>query len=179
MNLPFNRSYWVIPGKLLAGCYPGSLDIGEAKQKLSALLDCGIRRIISLMEPDELDHSGKIFAEYERRLQSLAEAKTMDVFVECFPIKDMGIPSRATMGRILDHIDESIHKGIPVYIHCWGGRGRTGTVVGCYLARHGVASDQQVLKTIQELRRNVEDAHLVSPETDRQIDLVLSWVEGE
>jgi hypothetical protein len=26
LKVPFNRSYWVVPGKLLAGCYPGSED---------------------------------------------------------------------------------------------------------------------------------------------------------
>jgi len=35
-----------------------------------------------------------------------------------------------------------------VYVHCWAGRGRTGTVVGCYLKRHGIAEDTNV---IQEL----------------------------
>lgn len=25
-SVPFNRSYWVVPGKFLAGCYPGSED---------------------------------------------------------------------------------------------------------------------------------------------------------
>jgi hypothetical protein len=28
--VPFPRSYWVIPGKLLAGCYPGAKDPKEA-----------------------------------------------------------------------------------------------------------------------------------------------------
>ena len=27
--------------------------------------------------------------------------------------------------------------GRKVYVHCWGGVGRTGTVVGCYLVRQG------------------------------------------
>jgi protein-tyrosine phosphatase len=35
------------------------------------------------------------------------------------------------MTTILDAIDESMTAGKPVYVHCWGGMGRTGTVIGC------------------------------------------------
>ena len=34
MPLPFERSYWVIPGKLLAGEYPAAADPNEAYRKL-------------------------------------------------------------------------------------------------------------------------------------------------
>jgi len=60
-----------------------------------------------------------------------------------------------------------------------GGRGRTGTVVGCFLARHGYASGHGILKLIQELRRDTEDHDRPSPETSQQIEMVVSWVEGE
>jgi hypothetical protein len=41
-SLPFPKSYWVIPGKFLAGAYPGSADPEEAKEKIKALTFCGI-----------------------------------------------------------------------------------------------------------------------------------------
>jgi len=94
-------------------------------------------------------------------------------------VKDTWVPSRIEMIEILDRIDVSIEGGKPVYAHCWGGRGRTGTVAGCYLARRGIASSRNILKMIQELRKNTEDRHMPSPETSRQVDMVLSWVEGE
>jgi hypothetical protein len=53
LPVPFPRFYWVIPKILLAGCYPGSKDPKEATDKLTALIDAGIRHIINLMEPDE------------------------------------------------------------------------------------------------------------------------------
>ena len=37
MPLPFERSYWVIPGKLLAGEYPAAADPDEAYRKLDGL----------------------------------------------------------------------------------------------------------------------------------------------
>ena len=34
------------------------------------------------------------------------------------------------MNRILNEIDSSLSADRPVYVHCWGGKGRTGAVVG-------------------------------------------------
>ena len=58
-NIPFDRSYWVVPGRLLAGYYPGDRQEEVMTLKLQGLLDCGIRCIINLMEPDETDYKGR------------------------------------------------------------------------------------------------------------------------
>jgi protein tyrosine/serine phosphatase len=178
-SVPFNRSYWVVPDKFLAGYYPGSENKDKAYKKLKGLLDHGIRNIINLMEPDEINWNRKHFFPYEEQMKSIDESMGVDVTFERIPIKDMRTSSRIEMIQTLDRIDESIEHGRPVYIHCWGGRGRTGTVVGCYLARHGYASGQKVIEFIKDLRRNTEDHNQASPETSGQIDMVLSWVEGE
>ena len=83
------------------------------------------------------------------------------------------------MKKLLDLIDRSIENNQPVYLHCFGGLGRTGTVVGCYLARHGTGSGKNVLDIIKALRRNTATHHLASPETAEQIELVCSWRQGE
>ena len=178
-NVPFNRSYWVVPGKFLAGCYPGSKNEDQAHHKLRALLDHGIRHVISLVEPDEKDWGGKSFVSYDDQMRTIAESMGHTVSFDRMPIKDGWVPSRVDMCRTLDRIDDCIEDNKPVYIHCWGGRGRTGTVAGCYLARHGMAIGQNVLDRIKELRRNTEDNWITSPETSEQYDMVLSWVEAE
>jgi hypothetical protein len=47
------------------------------------------------------------------------------------------------------------------------------------LARHGIAVGKKALWAIQKLRKNVYDYNLASPETPRQIDMVVEWGEGE
>ena len=92
--------------------------------------------------------------------------------------KDLSVPTERQMIRILNQIDLCIKHGKPVYVHCWGGRGRTGTVVGRYLARHGMASGKHVLVRIAELRKGTADADQPSPETKDQIRMVINWKAG-
>jgi len=173
-SLPFARSYWVQSGKLLAGCYPGSADYEEGVKKLSGLLDCGIRHVINLMEEGEKDKSGQPFVPYENVFIALGEAKGIEASITRMPIRDVSVPTPQAMRAILDEINKFISINRPVYVHCWGGRGRTGTVVGCYLVRHGLTG-KEALKKIKELRRNESTGYLPSPETREQIKMVLSW----
>jgi hypothetical protein len=53
LEVPFNRSYWVVPGKLLAGGYPGSRDPIEEERNLKGLIQAEIRHVISLLEADK------------------------------------------------------------------------------------------------------------------------------
>ena len=178
MNKPFSRSYWVVPGKFLAGYYPGDRQKDVMKQKLIDLLTCGIRCVINLMEQDERDHDGLPFVDYAPVIQKLADGGPP---IACYrmPIRDLGIPSRELMVQILDRIDDALKNDRPVYIHCWGGRGRTGTVVGCWLVRHGIAEGESALEKIRELRRYDAKAHWPSPETPDQVRMVLSWEKGQ
>ena len=68
-SVPFNQAYWVVPGKLMAGCYPGAEDPAEADQNFTGLIDLGIRHVVNLMRPDEINRAGNRFVPYENRLQ--------------------------------------------------------------------------------------------------------------
>jgi hypothetical protein len=177
---PFDRSYWVIPDKLLAGYYPGDRHRDLMELKLQGLLDCGIRCVINLMEPNERDHGGLPFEDYEPELKRMAKANgNSPVACHRIPIRDLDVPSPELMTQILDRIDASLDGNRFVYVHCWGGRGRTGTVVGCWLIRHGIADDENVLEKIRKLRFLDPKAHWSSPEMPAQIRMVLSWRKGE
>lgn len=170
-SLPFARSYWVEPGRLLAGFYPGDLSTVQAEEKINRLLDVGMRCFINLVEEDEL-HS------YYHLLRDRAAHRQIDITYMRIPVRDLDVPSRATMTAILDAIDASLARDCPVYVHCWGGVGRTGTVVGCYLARRGEYVGAAALARIADLRRLEPTRHRVAPETAAQRAIVLDWPAG-
>lgn len=109
----------------------------------------------------------------------MAEETSCSVTVTRIPIRDFSVPSRGDMRRILDDIDENIGNNKPVYIRCWGGIGRTGTVVGCYLARHGFAVGEDIIFLIRSPRHHTTQRFIESPETPEQRALVVSWKNGE
>ena len=173
--LPFPRSYWVIPGKLMAGLFPGDIDPEKARPRMQALYDCGIRHMINLMEEDERNYQGQLFTPYVDDFCAIAAAQGETAACSRYPIRDGGIPTQATMRAVLDEIDSAVESGKAVYLHCWGGKGRTGTVVGCYLARHGTPPEA-ILDRITELRKEIQP-FAESPENDAQRQFVLNWKE--
>jgi hypothetical protein len=168
--LPFARSYWVQPGKLMAGFLPGDRDPAVAHAKLAALLDCGVTHIICLMEEDERDHAGRLFLDYRPTLMALGKTRGIDVRWTRHPIPDLSVPAVAEMARTLDTVDAAMRDGC-VYVHCWGGRGRTGTVVGCWLARHGADG----LARLAVLTAHDREWFPRVPETSEQRKFVRTW----
>lgn len=177
LKKPYDRSYWAAPGKLLAGVYPGAEDAGEAEAKLSALLDVGIRAFVDLTEAGEGNWAGVGLVPYDDLLQRLA-AERVTVTWRRFPIVDQGITTQALMRETVDYMDACIEAGQPVYVHCWGGKGRTGTAVGCWLIRHGLATPEDFVQVIADLRRN-DPAGGLSPENPRQVEFVRTFAREE
>lgn len=177
--VPFDQAYWVVPGKLLAGCYPGDPDRAEATKKLTAMIDYGIVLYLNLMEEREVNWYGQAFVPYEDQLAQIAAERGRTVRCMRLPIRDYGIVSRLMMQRILDEIDTSLDRHEGAYVHCLGGKGRTGLVVGCYLARHGLATGSSIFPVIQELRKHARFSHHPSPESEAQREMVRSWQVGE
>lgn len=177
MNVPFDRSYWVVPGMFLAGPYPGAIRLHEALGRLEGLLDAGIRRVLDLTLSYEAKWHG--LKGYEEAIRFLAEEKGLSIGCLQVPIPDTGVPTVTKMAMILDEIDGAIDQGERVYVHCLGGRGRTGTVVGCWLIRHGRATAGDVLSVIQGLRKNDPTWFFPSPENETQRSMVKSWKAGE
>jgi hypothetical protein len=169
---PIPDSYWVLPGKFLAGEYP-SLGCNEpqARQRLIAFLKAGFDTFIDLTNVNERPP-------YFSMLSEEAAGDGHEVHHRRFPFPDYHTPSHETMVATLDAIDTALAEGHKVYLHCVGGIGRTGTTVGCYLIRHGMKPVEALLH-LRELYRGSEQslfAHL-SPEADEQVKFILNWEE--
>lgn len=142
---PAPLSYWVIPGRLAAGAHPQAGD-----GRMASLLAAGVDVFVDLTEEATEPPAG--------------------VSVVRHPVVDFGLPSPGLTERILDDIDRVLDDGRVVFVHCHAGRGRTGTVVGCWLVRHGADPDT-VLDVVARLRDLPGD----SPETDAQRAFVNEW----
>jgi hypothetical protein len=178
-DVPFPRSYWVRRSHFLAGCYPGARDTFQARGKLEALLRVGVRTVVNLTEPGEIGHDGSPLRAYEAILAQAGEQMGVEARMLRCSIPDVSITTPEHMTSILDAIDGEITHGSPVYVHCWGGRGRTGTVVGCWLARHGYVTGDDALEYIRKLRCGVPDRAMPSPETSSQCEMVRRWKIGQ
>lgn len=174
-----SRSYWVLPYRFMAGAYPGAKDVITAEYKLSGLIGAGIHSFINLMEPGETNYHGKQFTPYEALAREMAHLRGQGVMCYNYPIQDGKVPSRQRMKDILDTIDFDIKRGWRVYVHCWGGLGRTGTVVGCWLRRHGYDYGTHPINLIEYWRRGLSTHDRLSPETQCQYAFINDWKRGE
>jgi protein-tyrosine phosphatase len=165
MKRPIENSYWVEEGSLLAGEYPRNKDEYFSRTKVNALLCAGVRVFVDLTEADE----GLL--PYSQLIGDAAHHR--------FPIKDVSVPkSLVAMTQTLDTIDRSVHEGVLVYVHCWGGVGRTGLVVGCWLARR--LGGQQASLRLRELWKQCPKSVLRdSPETEAQRSYLRNWRAGQ
>jgi hypothetical protein len=171
LERPHDNCYWVVPGHHSAGEYPIAIREEDGLRKLAGIVAAGISHFIDLTQPrDPLDP-------YEPMLCKVVDPSRHVLGYDRFAITDMGIPDTPNlMNAVLDHIDDLLSKNRVLYIHCWGGIGRTGTVVGCWLVRHGQCGEE-ALNTIAGHWSTVAKRHRYpqSPQTKEQCDYVLQW----
>lgn len=180
LPIPYPRSYWVQTDRLLAGCYPGALQPAEAEAKMAGLAAAGITHVFTLMEADEKDHAGNDFHPYRERLAELVAAAGRTLVVQRCPIVDLSIPTVTGMRATLDAIDGALaDPGHRAYVHCWGGRGRTGTVICCWLVRHRIVTPAEAVDYLQTLLSPNARLFGRTPETDEQRAFVQAWKAGQ
>ena len=166
---PISESYWVEPDRLLAGEYPGHYNQESTRRKINAFIENGFNIFIDLTKPNEMPPYSDILFEQ-------AKAYDLEVKRYTFPIGDFGLPTVEQMTSILDTIDKELQAGRKIYLHCWGGIGRTGTTVGCYLVRRGKTWNE-ALRQLAEWWKNVPKSqyHPYSPETNEQRWFIRNW----
>mmetsp|Transcript_32029 Transcript_32029/g.91951 ORF Transcript_32029/g.91951 Transcript_32029/m.91951 type:complete len:284 (+) Transcript_32029:74-925(+) len=146
---------WLLPERLLAGRYPyvnpGYCESSkEADEQLITLLqDAKVSTFVCLqaeLPPQQDPRSwpprgvrvpgfpGR-FLPYATRVQELAAAMGCKVHFVHEPITDLGVPSQEQLSSLLEQLENLLLAGEVVYLHCWGGRGRTGLVAACLLGK--------------------------------------------
>ncbi|MCK9248613.1 MAG: ADP-ribosylglycohydrolase family protein [Solirubrobacteraceae bacterium] len=168
-----NDAFWLRDGRVLAGPYPGAPTKQEATEKLDALLDLGVRWFVDLTEAGEGPGPHGLHP-YDRLLRSRAAARGIDgVWHVRLPIRDVSVPTFHEMRTILDVVQRAPSG---VYVHCWGGVGRTGTVLGCLAVDEG-ATGSEALAEVAHARRFTARARAgrVAPETVEQRAFVAAW----
>lgn len=169
INRPLNQSYEVsvAGGAVYAGEYPGDKDEQAARRKIARMYHFGIRHFIDLTEEGELHP-------YSYLLPA-------DTTYTRFPIRDCGAPSSVeSVQRLLLRIEELKRMDGYVYLHCWGGVGRTGTIVACYQSQD--AEEPNLCHTLEVLRSSFskmpKSAHRETPETKEQIEFIEQFINA-
>ncbi|PSC76737.1 MAP kinase phosphatase 6 [Micractinium conductrix] len=147
---PTPWSNWVLRGRLLAGAYPASLDDEETERILTTLLELGVNTFVclqaefSLHTPESAWRSGQGLRPYikdaQRLLIAARESGSRRILQEKLdflhlPIIDGSVTSDAALSRLADDCCTRILRGERLYVHCWGGHGRTGTLIAVMLGR--------------------------------------------
>ena len=162
---PLLNTYWVVPKLLLAGEYPGDSDEKEARGRLHRLHAAGIHRFLDLTEEGEL-------TPYRGLLKSAEDHQ------RC-AIADCSVPNNVAQTRkALAAIREALAGERGLYVHCRAGIGRTGLIVGCYLAEE-LSSGKAALKQLNTLWRQSERSATWPkvPQTSEQADYIRHWIK--
>ena len=161
---PFDENlhaWWVEPGRLLAGEYPGAKAPAKAERKVRLLMLNRVDSIVDLTTP--LDG----LASYREAMETAARGTGRELRHFARPIPDMGVIDHDGYDRILARIRDEMDSGRVVYVHCWGGKGRTCTVIGCLLIDGGL-DYQGAISRIAELRAGTRKAIDPCPESEAQ-----------
>ncbi len=112
---------------------PWSMHLERTYQLLGAQ---GIGAILTLTEDD-------LYGEKNRRAGFVCHHEPID---DCEP------PTAEGMDRAVAFIDDCLEKGLGVAVHCFEGRGRTGTVLGGWIGLKEALDPEEAAARIFKLR---------------------------
>jgi len=161
------HGWWADPeGRVLGGEFPGHRDDEPlARRKLSLLAGAGIGTIIDLTDGDDW------LTPYEKHLPEVTAERGGELRRIPHPIPDQGVTTPEHYDRIVADIERSLAAGRKVFVHCWGGIGRTGTVLGVWHVHRGHSPDA-ALERIAAARKGSLKAGRPAPENAEQVEAI-------
>lgn len=156
---PHDTCQWILPGRLLAGSFPGDRAEPWHSAKVRSLIDAGVNTFLCLQEHGELRRFMPYMA-IARGMHAEKDATKALEFFHC-PTPDTTVTSTESVLRGLKTIVSKLEEGSVVYVHCWGGHGRTGTMVCAFLtAFYGLSVKQaQDFYNAGERRRRARNGY--------------------
>lgn len=191
---PTRESNWVILDRLMVGAYPSSFDDTENEQILRSILECGITTFVCLQleylhgVPEHQWRNGVSLRPYIEDALEICEAeRANNTIVNPEHLKflhhgivDCGTTTDLTVLELALDICWRMVADEVVYLHCWGGHGRTGTVVAVTLGlMYGCASHEALNRTQTYHDLRVCPLNVPSPQTPqqrRQVERILDAV---
>lgn len=146
MTIPPFTHTWIEPGKVLIGSIPST------GRDMDALIDMGIRNILSCTRRDFRDYRDPAWAHGDVHLGSICGTRMIDVFR--YPMPDGGI-SDESPDAALDFLDSAYQSGQPVYVHCRGGIGRSGIILQAWYCLYRGKTIEEA-RDLLRVRRNYE-----------------------
>lgn len=125
---------WIEQDRLAGGMYPR----GE-----SALTDLGRQGISVLINLHKRPQDPEVLARH-----GLTEVH--------LPVADFTPPTPEQLHEGVAAIDAALTAGRRVLVHCGAGLGRTGTLLSCYLVRHGLSPDEAISQVRSKRPGSVE-----------------------
>ena len=165
---PIKNSYQVT-SQIYAGEYPRDKSEEISTAKLKQFQDFGITHFVDLTEEGEL-------APYYNMLYPGASHLR-------FPIRDVSVPKSVDdVHNLVEHIRDIFNNNpeAKVYIHCWGGVGRTGLIVGCLVGDIYKLSYEDAMSRLERLFMACpKSAYRRTPETQEQCNFIAKFLQKE
>lgn len=139
----------------------------------SALSDPPSLEEISALRTPDLD---KFLPPRRKGVSPASQRRRIELDFVYSPIIDLGVPSDDKLAQLLDQLVERMQKGERLYIHCWGGRGRAGTVGACLLAKLYGMGAEEALCRVNRAFSTRKDGTNRSPETNEQQEYVTKFI---
>ena len=134
---PTDESNWVLPGRLMVGAFPGVSDDRENDRLLNSILSCGITTFVCLQReydpdaPESAWRSGAAIRPYYPSAVALAARHHRGRRLEFihFGIEDCSVVEDDAVAAFSRSLADRLRcTDEVIYLHCWGGHGRAGTI---------------------------------------------------